>query len=218
MSERELRQIGKKVASELKPFLDRIRMQKADYQLFEEAYLNFQERFGRAAGIVMWLDKEYSKIPSEIYQTFIYLGIVESIGNTIVDLVIMLLVATGRDFHIECQHTTPRIKHAMTIKDLEKERVSLTTKLNFLRDNDLKTFASLIDTSLRNIIAHLKFDVKDGKVFIKGKPAPKLLTTSTRKTVEALMIAEKSISGLAMEKGLIYLFPEGLYTTPNETG
>lgn len=203
MSERELEQIDKRVASELEPFLDRIRMKKANYQLFKKAYLNFGKKIGRAAGVVLWLEKEYSKIPNEIHQTFMYLGIVESLGNTVVDLVVMLLVANGRDFHIECRHTTPRIKHAMTIRDLEKERVPLTTKLNFLRDNGLKTFASLADTNLRNVIAHLKFDIKDGRVFIKGKPAPKLLINSTRKTVEALMIAEKSIRGLAKDKGLI---------------
>lgn len=128
---------------------------------------------------------------------------VESLGNTIVNLVVMLLVADGRDFHIECQHTTPRIKHAMTIKDLEIERVSLTTKLNFLRENGLKKFSSLVDTRLRNIIAHLKFDIKDGRVFIKGKHAPKLLIDSALKTFEALMTAEGSIRELARVKGII---------------
>ena len=203
MSERELKQIDKKVASELGPFLDRTRMKRANYQLFREACLDFAERIDRAAEVVLWLNKEYPKITSQIYQTFIYLGVVESLGNTIVDLVVMLLVANGRDFHIECQHTTPRIKHATAIRDLEKERVPLTTKLNFLRDNGLKTFSSLVDSNLRNIIAHLKFDIKDGRVFIKGKPVPKLLNDSTVKTIEALMTAERSIRGLAEAKGII---------------
>lgn len=38
----ELEQIGKKVASELEPFLDRIRTKEADYQLFKKSDSRFQ--------------------------------------------------------------------------------------------------------------------------------------------------------------------------------
>lgn len=93
--------------------------------MFKKAILDFKERIIRAAELTMWLNRDSSKIPSETYKTFAYLRLVESLGNTTVDLVVMLFVVNGRDFHIECQHTIPRIKHAVSIKDLEKERVQV---------------------------------------------------------------------------------------------
>lgn len=204
LSDKELKWIDKKIASELKPFLDGIRIKHASYELFKRAYLNYKERINPAAQLTLSLDKEVDKITSELYKIFCYLGIVESLGNTIIDLVVLLLIANGTDFHIECQHRTPRIKHATTIQDLERERVSLTTKLNFLRDNGLTTLASLVDTQLRNSIAHMNFDLKDGKIFVKGKHLTSVkLTNIVRKTVQALMVTDMLISKVMEEKGLV---------------
>jgi len=199
----ELKWIYEKVASEIEPFLDGIRTKQANYELFKKAYLDFAQRIERGAKIILWLDEECKKLKSVLFGAFFYLGIVESLGNTIIDLVVLLLIANGRDFHIECQHRTPRIKHAMTFKDLERERVSLTTKLNFLEDNDLKTLTSLVDTQFRNTIAHLKFDIKDDKIFIKGKQLTNTqLNNILRKTVEVLMAVDMSIREVMKEKGI----------------
>lgn len=83
----------------------------------------------------------------------------------------MLLVASGRDFHIERLYKTPRIKHALSIEDLKEERVPLTTELNFIKENGLSKLASTIDNQFRNDIAHLKFDIKENMIYIRGKPA-----------------------------------------------
>jgi hypothetical protein len=124
---------------------------------------------GRVTRITLKLGTESNEIKSDLFYVFSYLGLVESLGNSIVDLLVLLLVANGRDFHIECLRTTPRIKHALTIEDLEKEKVPLTTKLNFMRDNNLRFIASLIDTDLRNTIAHLKFETREAKSMLKAK-------------------------------------------------
>jgi hypothetical protein len=124
---------------------------------------------GRVTRITLKLGTESNEIKSDLFYVFSYLGLVESLGNSIVDLLVLLLVANGRDFHIECLRTTPRIKHALTIEDLEKEKVPLTTKLNFMRDNNLRFIASLIDTDLRNTIAHLKFETREAKSMLKEK-------------------------------------------------
>jgi hypothetical protein len=124
---------------------------------------------GRVTRITLKLGTESNEIKSDLFYVFSYIGLVESLGNSIVDLLVLLLVANGRDFHIECLRTTPRIKHALTIEDLEKEKVPLTTKLNFMRDNNLRFIASLIDTDLRNTIAHLKFETREAKSMLKAK-------------------------------------------------
>lgn len=91
----------------------------------------------------------------------------------------MLLVANGRDFHIESR-STPRIKHVVSINDLGKERVPLRTKLNFLKDNGVTVLSSVVDTDLRNSIAHLRFKVEKNKVYVKGKPAWEAIMKQTR--------------------------------------
>jgi hypothetical protein len=202
-----LKWIDEKIDLELEPFLDGIRTGQANFELFKRAYLYFDKRMGRAVRIASSLTVESEKVKSDLFYVFIYLGIVESLGNSVVDLVVLLLVANGRDFHIECQHTTPKIKHALSIEDLEAERVPLTTKLNFIRDNDLSFLSSLIDTKLRNIVAHLEFEVKEGNVYVKGKKGWHHLTRKDlddllSKMVRGIIETATLIDSLMKEKGV----------------
>lgn len=183
-SQAELKLIDEKISAELEPYLDGLITRKANFEQFKKAYLHFYKRMRRAIRITISLGKESQKVTSDPFYLFIYLGIVESLGNSVVDLAVLLLVANGRDFHIECQHTTPRIKHAQSIEDLETERVPLTTKLNFIKDNNLNCLASLIDTDLRNDVAHLKFEVKNGDVFVKKKKGNQGLRYLKRKEID----------------------------------
>jgi hypothetical protein len=109
--------------------------------------------------------KKEDSVSSQILDLFLYLGLVESLGNCYVDLLVMLLITNGRDFHIESRYSTPRIKHVISIDDLEKEKVPLTMKLNFLKDNGLENFADVVDSKLRNDITHLNFEIrKDDRI------------------------------------------------------
>jgi len=203
-------EIKEKVTEELEPFLDGIRVMGITsnrYKMFKEAYTHFEKRYSHGWKILSFLLKPeptgIKEIIREAYLPFVYLGAVESIGNTAVDVLVMLLIANGRDFHIECRYTTPRIKHVTSIKDLEEERVPLTTKLNFLKENGVRKLTSIIDSKLRNAIAHLRFDVKEGEVFVDGKSvAAKImvgLTFLLAGTSRAVYLLEK----LAGEKGWI---------------
>lgn len=217
----ELKEIEERISKELTPFLDGIRTKHADYELFKQAYNDYQNRLGRAIGIMgVLLKAGLAKPPSELIEDlmelFRYMGYVESMGNIIVNIIVMLLVANGRDFHIECRYTTPRIKHVVSIKDLEDERVPLTTKLNFLRDNGITGLASVIDSELRNKIAHLKFDVRRGRdvkkqhtaplttdrIFVKGKPASEVASNSTQKLLSAISTTLNLLEQLAEAKGI----------------
>lgn len=202
LEDKDLKWINEKVARELEPFLDGLRMKSATYEAFRRTVQKSLPRIEQASEITIKLDDDYKKVKSELYATFSYLGFVESLGNTTVDMVVLLLIANGIDFHIECQHRTPRMIHATKIEDLERERVSLTTKLNFLRDNGLKVFTSLIDTKLRNKIAHMKFEVRGNRVFVDNKHLSVIqLFNSTRKTIQALIISQKLILDVMKEKG-----------------
>jgi len=207
MNEDKPKQMATKIRSELEPFLDGIRTKHANFELFKQAYTDFRKKDLRAQRVCDFIMKDFSKISKfqakeEIHSLFAYLGVIESLGNNIVDMIVMLLVANGRDFHIECQHTTPRIKHVVSIKDLERERVPLTTKLNFLKDNGILELTSIIDSKLRNAIAHLKFDVKENSIYIKGKPASKIIGINLRKMIKGYLVTHVELALLAEDKGL----------------
>ena len=192
---------------ELEPFLDNIRTGRANFELFKQAYRSFRPTYERAKKIWEFISRDANtvtkfKAKEEIHTLFGYLGIIESLGNALINMIVMLLIANGRDFHIESSHTTPRIKHVYAIEDLERERVPLTTKLNFLRDNGILTLTSIIDSRLRNDIAHLRFDIKENEVFIRGKASRDIVLTHVIMLEHALKIAENSLMQLAEAKGL----------------
>jgi len=96
---------------------------------------------------------------------YTYLGIVESVENWTTNILIMLLIASGKDFHIK----TPILRHVPSLKDLEKTYVPLKMKLDFLREYGIKTYPSVIDNKLRNDIAHFNFKIENNVVTIRGK-------------------------------------------------
>lgn len=202
--EKEFDRIAKRITAELKPLLESMKTMDKDsesFKLFRLALSEFGKKIDRVRPLMdIILDglEEISKLGSkgDLYTLFAYFGIIESWGNALSDFVVMLLVANGRDFHIECRHTTPRIKHAHSIKDLERERVPLTTKLNFMKENGVSQLASIIDNKFRNDFAHMKFSVKEGKIFMRKKRARVAANISAQK----LLLALETISGLIAQE------------------
>jgi len=206
IEENELKQIENKIKSELMPFLDGVRTKRASFELFRQEYSVFIPRLLRGMEIFHFIMQDFGETTiqakEEIHWLFVYLGLVESLGNSIVDMIVILLVANGRDLHIESLRRVPRIRHVTSIKDLEDERVSLGIKLRFLDDNGIKKLASIIDSKLRNTIAHLNFDVKEDEIYIRGKPTKQVIGISLRKLMWALKTATGLIMNLATDKGI----------------
>lgn len=84
-----------------------------------------------------------------------YLAYVESIGVSLIDVSLMILIANGKEMHTR----GPRITHVSKLRELQK--LDLSYKIYFLKANGLDYFAGLVDRNLRNDIAHLKFEVND---------------------------------------------------------
>lgn len=194
----------KNVKNEVTPFLDGIRILGAmskEFQTFKKNYLEFTDKYKEKQKIISrFIDRngERFKIPiseKEIDLLFMYLGLIESVGNTLVDIIIMLIVANGIDFHIECRNR--RIKHTTSIKDLEKERVPLSYKMEFLEDNGIKTLTSIIDSHIRNQIAHLSFTIKQDKIYVKNKKnKEKLAIPLVFENIVTLLFASKDVEDL----------------------
>jgi hypothetical protein len=99
--------------------------------------------------------------------TVIYLFEVETAGNLICDILIILLSAKGHFFHIEPDNESFFIRHAVSIEDLETPSVTLGKKLNFLKKNKLNCLAKNIKHRLRDKIAHVDFEIDENGDFFK---------------------------------------------------
>lgn len=201
MSKKELERIKKEFYLQLKPLIDSvIKMRRTPKisRAFKENLLKIKtqnskihQTYNYMADQLDILEEELSAVPESSVRfffsiAFFYLGLVEMSGNFLADFVITHLIATGHDFHIECTYRTPRIKHVVYLKELEEERVSLATKLNFIEDCGITIFRSIINTRLRNDIAHMNFDIKEDTVYIRGKPAIEMINSSIFKMLAAL--------------------------------
>jgi hypothetical protein len=160
-----------------------------EYRIFRKAYADFRERKAQTKEIrgypMRGLFAKTHTVKDSIQWMFSYLGLVESLGNDLADILIMLLVANGIDFHIDRSEKYPHIRHALEIKDLDGKFVPLGMKLSFLRTYGMNTLCSIIDTDTRNRIAHMKFQVKDSEVLIKGKPVDQSLLKSSTELLHA---------------------------------
>lgn len=194
-----MEKIQQEITAELKPYLNTIiNMEKksASYKQFSKALDIHDQKFAYGSHVYDHLMKDYEGISKhstkeEIHRLFSYLGLVESIGNTVTDIIVMVLVANGIDFHVESVHSTPRIRHVNSIEDLDKNRVPLTAKLNFLRDNQISVFPSVVDSELRNKIAHMDFEIKRNQIWIKGKQASEVVTLAWCRLITAIETVKK---------------------------
>lgn len=128
MSEEEL-PTNKKITDQLKPFLDCIGnmdVESTGFKVFKQVFHEYRKKYKRAEKIGAFLMKDFEVITKfsakeEIHWLFAYLGLIESLGSCVIDLIVMLLVACGRDFHIEYVYETPHIRHATSMSDLKRQ-------------------------------------------------------------------------------------------------
>ncbi len=211
--DKELRkdqEFQKKIADELRPILDKIiKSPKTDIALvketLEKSFVPNRKMHNLMEAIFQanTPGEENPTLTQQIHELFTYLGLVESLANYYVDILVMLVVASGRDFHIESMRDTPRINHVMCIEDLEKSYTPLKTKLNFLSNNGLKLFVATIDSSLRNDIAHFKIHLENGTILLRNKPVHEIISPSKDKIVNCINRTNWLLSLLAYELNVV---------------
>jgi hypothetical protein len=201
MSKKELEGIKKEYPLQLRPLLDSVMKggrTSEKSKIFRQNLLEITAKIEKIQQIYEYMAQRIDALAEELdtvaessvryfFDTaFLYLGVLEITGNFLADFVIVHLIANGHDFHVECAYRTPRIKHVAYLKELEEERVPLTTKLNFIEDCGITIFRSIINTRLRNDIAHMNFEIKENTVYIRGKPAIDMINSSLSKMLTAL--------------------------------
>ena len=136
-----------------------------EFVIFNEMCNSFKERWKEALNVSEILRglKTEIRYPSLRYKSMskmlAYLGLVESLGASLVDAVLILFISNGKDVHTR----GPMTRHVTKVKELEK--IDLSYKLNFLKNEGLELFNKLINRDVRNTIAHLNFTVQnDGEI------------------------------------------------------
>jgi hypothetical protein len=200
-----------KLASEFDPFYDNIkgldRTGKA-FGIFKKSYLAYREKLKLSNRLLEICSKgliERSQEPPNISRItflhpFYYLGFVESVGNTVTNMIVMILVSSGIDFHVV--EGKWKVEHVTSIKELEKRNLSLTAKLNFLKENKIREFSSAVDSDLRNKIAHMNFQFEREEIYVRGKPVSSEVGKAWANLFWALIAMIDIIEKLAKDTGL----------------
>jgi hypothetical protein len=175
---RYLQAESEKIEAELEPFIDGIRKMPKDskrFKMFSKSYTDYADRYDHYSKVVQYFSKGMYKVtenPKDKMQWILYyLGLLEGINNTTLNILIMLLKANQNRINITYAKTSPRIEHALSLSELEEKYIPLTAKLSFLSQNGLREIAQLIDSELRNKVAHFKFDITDDDICLDGKRA-----------------------------------------------
>lgn len=124
---------------------------------------------------MMLFERIKTKKERTFLHTISYLFQVETVGNLICDILIILLSAKGSFFHIEPDNEIFFIRHAVSIEDLETPSVTLGKKLNFLKRNKLDCVGKNVKHRLRDKIAHIDYEIDDNGDFFKGTKTGKKL-------------------------------------------
>lgn len=154
---------------ELKPLIDVIIENKIEFKnnQFKSDYLSFKESYAKENEKKDWLLNSLAKewYDPESYEQgghiianfmFAYLGLIETVGRCLVDIVVLILVANGEIFEYK-SHGKDKIVTCW--KDIQKNKISLYEELRFLDEHDIIAFRYLLDNHLRNDIAHINFRV-----------------------------------------------------------
>jgi len=136
--------------------------------LFEENLVEFNAKWKEAERISRILkDLKSVTYPSQELESMSkmlgYLGMVESLGVTLVDMLLLILIANEYEVHTRGPYSI----HVTSFEELAD--IDLGFKLKFLKDNGINIAEKIVDRELRNIIAHLKFRIlENGDIRDRG--------------------------------------------------
>jgi hypothetical protein len=140
------------------------------YQIFQKNCVKFYEKWESSkeiAAILRDLKREVDYPDNNVKsmsKMFAYLGLVESLGATMIDMALLFLIASGKQIHTK----GPNIRHVETFEELEGVW-SLDYKLDFLDDVGLSIFKEkIVNKNTRDAIAHLQFKIENGIIRDRG--------------------------------------------------
>lgn len=100
--------------------------------------------------------RDLSPVPRAYAKLFAFLGLIEGLGVTLIDITSLLLIANGKDMHFR---KGGGMMHVSRYEDLHK--LNLSYKLEFLEAHELGFVSKIVNRNLRNSIAHLSFAITE---------------------------------------------------------
>ena len=85
-------------------------------------------------------------------------GLVESLGNTLADMLLFLFIANGKIVHTR----SPQIKHVSSFFELTQ--LDLDYKLDLLKEENVSVISKILNLDLMSFIADLKFSVDENGI------------------------------------------------------
>jgi len=200
----EKEHIQEQITEELRPLLDNLLSKKADYKLFKKSYKHFQREFNKALKyakqFAQYTERYASDVPPSlkdtVYALFSHVVLVESLGRSLLDMIVILLVANGKNLHINKGRGTGHVN-----KIGELHNVSQGIKIFFLKDNGITKLTKFVNADLRNKISHLDFEFSEDNIYIDGKPSHRIATASSNRLVWAVLHTRSLLDKLAKSKG-----------------
>jgi hypothetical protein len=104
LAEEERKRLQTAISSELEPFLNGVKeLEKTSqmYQNFRNAYIVYKSQVQDKKQLfssMLPTKFDVANLKDNLYSLFLYLGLVESVGTKIVDILVLLLVANGHNF------------------------------------------------------------------------------------------------------------------------
>ncbi len=138
------------------------------YEIFQDNCVDFYERWLDTSEISSILGdlKRDVQYPTEKHKAMskmlAFMGLVESLGITMADMLLILVIANGKEVHTRGSY----IKHVSSFSELKD--VDWDYKSRFLKDEKFEIISKVLNLELRNTIAHLKFSIDDDGV-IRGR-------------------------------------------------
>ena len=145
---------------------------------------------------------DLSPAPRAYAKLFAYLGLVEGLGVTLIDITSLLLIANRNDMHFR---KGGGMMHVSRFKDLH--RLNLLYKLEFLDAHKLSFVSKIVNRDLRNMIAHLSFTItEDGTIRDSGN-----IEINIDAEIEAFWTRVGEVIGTFEERGLLrFIRQEGV--------
>ena len=166
---REARPIISNLLSNILPAREKQGPLPTPHELFQKNCVDIYEKWnelGELSNILgdMKRDVKYStEKHKSIGNLLSFIGLVESLGNALADMLLILFIANGKVVHARL----PYVRHVNSF--LELRQVDLDYKLDFLKEENLSVISKILNLDLRNAISELKFSVdENGIIYDRG--------------------------------------------------
>jgi hypothetical protein len=87
-----------------------------------------------------------------------FVGLIESLGNKLADLLLILFIANGKAVHTRL----PYVRHVNSFFELKQ--LDLDYKLNLLKEEKVSVMSKILNLDLRNVIVDLNFSVDENGI------------------------------------------------------